>query len=115
MTDAYRPAVAGLVMADRQRLADLRALRSRIQLEIDVLTGKREGEPLPANRKKRSRHVEPACGTETAYQRHIYRRRKYGETFDGDACGCTKAHAAHETTKRRQERLDKLRGQLAAA
>ena len=84
----------------RKRLNYLMNLRNRIDREADQLSvrlARVEFAFTPTG--KRSRKVIPACGTESAYQRHRYLR----ETADDE---CLAAHAAHERVRvRRSQRL----------
>lgn len=82
------------------KLAKLRTHRRAIDAEIEQLARLIDrSKPQPKTR-RRSRHVIPECGSESAYQRH----RWYDEPKD-DAC--LKAHArytADQAKKRRDRR-----------
>lgn len=77
-----------------QRAAELLRLRDKIDAELARL----DAEYKPG--KKRSKHVIPDCGTESAYQRH----RWYGEPQDE---ACKTAHAAYERSAAIRRRMRK--------
>jgi hypothetical protein len=78
----------------RNRLDVLVERRAKIDAEIEELRGLLGDRAIITPTGRRSRLDVPECGTETAYQRHMYRRRKFGEPVPED-CGCRAAHAAH--------------------
>lgn len=69
------------------KIARLRELRDQTDAELDKwarLVAYRERPKV----ERRSRLIDPECGTESGYQRHRYRGEKCDE--------CKAAHAAHE-------------------
>lgn len=69
------------IQTSEQRMGELLKLRDKIDAELCRLIPAQPGI-------RRSRKVDPPCGTETGYQRHRYR----GEKCDD----CKRAHADHE-------------------
>lgn len=82
----------------RHRLDTLRERRAKIDAEIAELLALLDDRRIPTPSGRRSRLEIPPCATETAYQRHFYRRRKYGEPIPDD-CGCREAHAEYNRRK----------------
>lgn len=78
-----------------RRLADLRAMRKRIDDEITVL------EAAEYDPSRRSPKQVPECGTESGYQAHRHR----GE----DCPRCRAAHAKHERVASARRRVERLR------
>lgn len=76
----------------RSRLDTLLERRDKIDAEINELRSLLDDRKIVTPSGRRSRLDIPECGTETAYQRHRHRHRKYGEPIPDD-CGCRKAHA----------------------
>ena len=74
-----------------QRLVALRDLRRRVDEEVRK-TKAAIADQKPPTKPRRSRHVVPACGSESAYQRHRWHR----ELADR---ACLDAHAAHEVER----------------
>lgn len=78
----------------RARLDVLVERRKKIEDEIAELRSLLGARAIKTPSGRRSPRDKPECGTETAYQRHVYRRKKYGEPIPDD-CGCRRAHADH--------------------
>lgn len=79
------------VQTPQQRLAELRDLRRHLDAEARKAKAAIAAQK-PATRPRRSRHVVPECGSESAYQRHRY----HGEVAD---YACLDAHALHEAER----------------
>ncbi len=76
------------VLDDDARLAKLLTLRARVDAEIREITAK--------PKRHRCKGI-PACGTESAYSRHL----RQGETPCED---CKAAHAARERIRKRERK-----------
>lgn len=82
-----------------RRIADLRALRQRVDDELTVLEN--ADRPTP----RRSRKVVPECGSETAYQRHRHSRDTATEDRTVTCEECLAAHREHERVRAARARL----------
>lgn len=71
----------------KEKLAALKTLRVKVDREIEALAKLIAADERPKVR-RRSRHIEPECGTESGYQRHRYK----GEA---KCPACLRGHAAH--------------------
>lgn len=71
-----------------EKIDQLLALRTKVEAQITAELRRINNQPT----KKRSRHVVPECGTESAFQRHHH----YGEPIDQ---ACRDAHRLHERVK----------------
>jgi hypothetical protein len=67
-----------------ERIDALLQLRAKVDAQIQHALREVNNQPT----RKRSRHVVPECGTESAYQRH----KHYGEDVDPP---CQEAHRLH--------------------
>ncbi len=83
-----------------RRIEDLRALRARVDLELTAL------QYVPPVR--RSRLVEPECGSESAYQRHRHLRDTANEKRTVTCEPCLVAHREHEKARASRARLADL-------
>ena len=79
-----------------QRVADLMAIRDRIESEVRVLLALLDDKP-PSG--KRSRLVVPPCGTESAYQRHRHSRDTATSERAVTCEPCLTAHREHERVR----------------
>lgn len=69
------------------KLAQLRVLRAKVDAEIEAVAKVIAVAERPKIT-RRSRYVEPECGTESGYQRHRYK---------GERCpACVRGHAEHQ-------------------
>jgi hypothetical protein len=102
--------MTGLVTAD-QRLRDLLALRAQVDREIAAT---KERLDVDRPRVRRSRHVQPPCGTPEGYQWHRYNQPDQWPLPKSDPCGCRAAHAADQRVRDQLRRITERRERWAA-
>lgn len=100
----------------RNRIADLRTLEGRINIELQQ--ARLDLNAYLAERRapqiRRSRYVRPPCGTEAGYQWHRHNEPDRWPLPVEDPCGCRTAHRAHGRAKYPESKRARERRERAA-